>query len=46
VRPDDRAEGDRLAAPIADPGLRSLVARAAAASLARSRREPDDRSLW
>jgi len=33
----DLAEGDRIAAPIADDELRSLVARAAAASLARGR---------
>ena len=46
VRPEERAEAERLASSIADSELRSLVARAAAASLARSRREPDDRSLW
>jgi Dna[CI] antecedent, DciA len=33
--PSERAEGARIAAPIADPELRELVARAAAASLLR-----------
>jgi hypothetical protein len=34
VDPSLRAEGERIAAPIADPSLREAVARAAAASLA------------
>jgi predicted nucleic acid-binding Zn ribbon protein len=36
----DRKEGDRLAAPIDDENLRKLVAKAAAASLARSAKRP------
>jgi hypothetical protein len=40
---DERSEGARIAAPIADSELRALVARAAAASLARAR---SDRSVW
>jgi predicted nucleic acid-binding Zn ribbon protein len=38
-----RAEGERLAAAIEDENLRKIVARAAAASLARG---SDDRSVW
>jgi hypothetical protein len=37
IAPEDRAEGARLAASIEDEELRELVARAAAASLARAR---------
>ena len=39
VAPDDRAEAARLAAAVDDEELRALVARAAAASLARARAE-------
>ena len=46
VGEDVRAEGARIAAPIADSGLREAVARAAAASLARAREEATDRPLW
>lgn len=41
--PAERAAGERLAAGIADAELRALVARAAAASLARGR---SDRGFW
>ena len=41
----DREEADRLTEGIEDDELRTLVARAAAASLARSQSRPDDRSL-
>ena len=41
--PAERAEAERLAAGIADAELRELVARAAAASLARGR---SDRGFW
>jgi hypothetical protein len=41
----ERAEGERLASGIENEELRSLVARAAAASLARGSSRPDDRSL-
>jgi hypothetical protein len=41
--PAARAEGERLAAAIEDENLRKIVARAAAASLAR---DSDDRSVW
>ena len=45
--PSERLAGEELAAPIADPDLRALVARAAAASLARSAREgPSDGGVW
>jgi hypothetical protein len=37
-----RAEGERLAAPIGDQNLRKVVARAAAASLAQAPRPPPD----
>jgi hypothetical protein len=37
------AAAERIAAPIADPGLRAAVARAAAASLAGAEARPDDR---
>jgi hypothetical protein len=40
-----RAEGERLASGIGDEELRAVVARAAAASLARGSSRPDDRSL-
>jgi hypothetical protein len=43
VKDEDREEGARLAAPIADEKLRKMVARAAAASLAKAR---NSRSLW
>jgi hypothetical protein len=39
------AEGERIAASIEDPGLREVVARAAAASLAASLTPPDRRSV-
>jgi Dna[CI] antecedent, DciA len=39
------AAADEIAAPIADPGLRAAVARAAAASLAGAEARPDDRSF-
>jgi hypothetical protein len=39
----EREEGARLAATIEDENLRKIVARAAAASLAR---ESDGRSVW
>jgi Dna[CI] antecedent, DciA len=46
VAPEHRAEGVRLAAGIEDDELRELVARAAAASLARAvDRPPSDRSF-
>jgi hypothetical protein len=42
--PEQRAEAATLAAEIEDPELRDLVARAAAASLAKAAAEaPDDR---
>ena len=40
-----REEAQRIAEPIADPGLREAVARAAAASLAAAAGEPSDRSV-
>ena len=43
VRPEHRTEGVELARGIADPKLRELVARAAAASLAKA---GDDRPVW
>jgi len=43
VKRDDVEAGEKLAATIADSELRSLVARAAAASLARTRQGADDR---
>ena len=43
VEREDLEAAEKLAAPIADSELRALVARAAAASLALGRREPDDR---
>jgi hypothetical protein len=43
VTEQHRAAGEELAAPIEDENLRKLVARAAAASLARP---SDDRSVW
>ena len=43
VRPGDLEEASRIAAPIAESELRSLVSRAAAASLARARAGPHDR---
>jgi hypothetical protein len=43
VEDHDREEGARLAAPIGDEKLRKMVARAAAASLAKAR---NSRSLW
>ena len=46
VEPTDRLEGERLAADIDDAELRALVARAAAASLARARGKAADRRLW
>jgi hypothetical protein len=42
---DDRAAGERIAAPIGDETLREAVARAAAASLAASADPPSDRSV-
>ena len=39
------AAAEAIAAPIADPGLRAAVARAAAASLAGAEPRPDDRSF-
>ena len=39
------AEGERIAAPIEDPALREVVARAAAASLASALAAPDRRSV-
>jgi hypothetical protein len=39
------AAAEEIAAPIADPGLRTAVARAAAASLAAAEARPDDRSF-
>jgi hypothetical protein len=39
------AEGERIAASIEDPGLREVVARAAAASLATALAAPDRRSV-
>jgi hypothetical protein len=41
----DRAEAERLVSGIEDDELRAVVARAAAASLARHLSRPDDRSL-
>lgn len=41
-----RAEAVEIAGSIEDEELRSLVARAAAASLARGREREDDRTLW
>ena len=41
----EREEGARLAEGIEDDALRAVVARAAAASLARAQTRPDDRSL-
>jgi hypothetical protein len=46
VGPEARAAGAEIAASIENAELRSLVARAAAASLARGRDEEDDRALW
>ena len=46
VTPELRAEGDRIAARVEDETLRSLVGRAASASLARRREGEDDRALW
>lgn len=46
VSQENRDEAERLAAEIADDKLRGLVARAAAASLARERGEVADRRLW
>jgi len=45
VSPAAREEGERIAAVITDPELRSLVARAAAASLATRPPGPGDRSF-
>ncbi len=45
VSEDARRRGEELARPIEDEELRALVARAAAASLARAEARPDDRSL-
>ena len=42
---DARRRGEELARPIEDEELRGLVARAAAASLARAEARPDDRPL-
>jgi hypothetical protein len=39
------AEGEEIAAPIADPELREAVAKAAAASLAAARTRADDRPI-
>ena len=46
VAPELLAEGTRIASRIEDGALRSLVARAVAASLARRREGGDDRTLW
>ena len=43
VRPEHRAEGERIARGISDSELRSAVARAVAASLAAQPTEPGDR---
>ena len=43
---DDRAAAAQIAAAVEDSSLREAVARAAAASLAASRREPSDRPFW
>jgi hypothetical protein len=45
VRPEQLAEGERLAAAIEDPALRGVVARAAAASLAAASDEDDGRGV-
>jgi hypothetical protein len=45
VRPEQVAEGERIAAGIEDPALREAVARAAAASLAAASREDDGRDV-
>jgi hypothetical protein len=45
VSPADREEGERIAAAITDPGLRDLVARAAAAALADRSADPPGRSF-
>ena len=46
VREEERRRGAEIAGAIENEELRDLVARAAAASLARARGGPDDRSLW
>ena len=46
VAPELLAEGTRIAARIEDGALRSLVARAVAASLAQRPEGGDDRALW
>jgi hypothetical protein len=45
VRPEQLAEGERIAAGIEDPALREAVARAAAASLAAASGEDDGRGV-
>ena len=46
VRADELAAGEEIAASIENEGLRTRVARAAAASLARARETAPDRPLW
>jgi Dna[CI] antecedent, DciA len=43
---EHRRAGEEIAAPVRNEELRALVARAAAASLARAAGEAGDRSLW
>ena len=46
VTHEHRQAGEEIAAPVENEGLRALVARAAAASLARVSEEASGRSLW